>query len=106
MAKKVNVIIVDDLDGTEPAESVRFGLDGADYEIDLNEDNAKQLREALSPFVGSARRLSGARRRPSGSSGSGGNASVVRAWARENGHDVPARGRIPREIREAYDAAH
>lgn len=103
MAKKVNVIIVDDLDGTEPAESVRFGLDGADYEIDLNEDNAKQLREALSPFVGSARRLSGARRK---SSGSGGNASVVRTWARENGHEVPARGRIPREIREAYDSAH
>jgi hypothetical protein len=116
MAQRVNVVLVDDIDGSEAAETVTFGLDGAQYEIDLSADNADKLREALAPYVGHGRRAGG-RRRSSGGSGrssgsrsaaaSGGpSAADVRAWARENGWDVPERGRVSSEVREAYDAAH
>jgi len=120
MAQRVNVVLVDDIDGSEAAETVVFGLDGAQYEIDLSADNADSLREALAPYVGHGRRAGGRRRSsagggraPAGRSGgtSGGNAggasaADVRAWARENGWDVPERGRVAGEVREAYDAAH
>ena len=93
-----------------------FALDGTSYEIDLNDEHAEQLREALAPYVGHARKSGGARRgggrrassssSTSGSAAGGPSAKEVREWARENGHDVPERGRIPAEVREAYDAAH
>lgn len=116
MAQRVNVVLVDDIDGSDAAETVTFGLDGAQYEIDLSADNADKLREALATYVGHGRRAGG-RRRSSGSGGrssgsrsaasSGGpSAADVRAWARENGWDVPERGRVSSEVREAYDAAH
>ncbi len=63
MAQKVMVTLVDDLDGSEAEETVEFGLDGAFYEIDLSEDNAERLRDALSEYVEHARRQAGARRR-------------------------------------------
>ncbi len=110
MAQRVNVVLVDDLDGGEAAETVKFGLDGADYEIDLSMDNATKLRETLALFVGHARRTGGRRR--SGAQGaaatrdSGGpSAAEIRAWARENGWDVPERGRVSAEVREAFMAA-
>ena len=116
MAQRVNVVLVDDIDGSEAAETVTFGLDGAQYEIDLSADNADKLREALAPYVGHGRRAGG-RRRSTGGAGrssasrsaaaSGGpSAADIRAWARENGWDVPERGRVASEVREAYDAAH
>jgi hypothetical protein len=116
MAQRVNVVLVDDIDGSEAAETVTFGLDGAQYEIDLSADNADKLRETLAPYVGHGRRAGG-RRRSSGGSGrsagsrsaaatSGPSAAEIRAWARENGWDVPERGRVSSEVREAYDAAH
>ena len=116
MAQRVNVVLVDDIDGSEAAETVTFGLDGAQYEIDLSAGNADKLREALATYVGHGRRAGG-RRRSTGGSGrasgsrsanaSGGpSAADVRAWARENGWDVPERGRVAAEVREAYDAAH
>lgn len=114
MAQKVNIVLVDDIDETEADETVSFGLDGKEYAIDLNTDNATKLREALAPYVAHARPVSGrGGRRSSGggssrtASSSGGPAPAeIRAWARENGFDVPERGRVSAEVRDAYAAAH
>ena len=112
MAQKVQIILEDDLDGGEADETVSFALDGTSYEIDLNDANATKMREALAPYVAHARKVTGSRggRRSGGrstaGSGSGPTPKEIREWARENGHDVPDRGRIPTEVREAYDAAH
>lgn len=116
MAQRVNVVLVDDLDGSDAVETVSFALDGVDYEIDLNEQHASELRNALSLYVGHGRRTGGRRRtssagggtrRASGAGSSDGpSAAEIRAWARENGHEVPERGRVSAEVREAYAAAH
>ena len=111
MAQRVNVVLVDDIDESEAAETVGFALDGVDYEIDLSDKHAADLRDALALFVAHGRRIGG--RRKSGkrapaasSSGEGVSAADIRAWARENGWDVPERGRVSAEVREAYAAAH
>lgn len=108
MAQKVNIVLVDDLDGTEATETVTFGLDGSSYEIDLNDANAAALREALSGYVGHARKLTGGGRRTArkstGSSSS--NTKDVREWAKEQGMEVSERGRISADVQQAYDAAH
>lgn len=110
MAQKVNIVLVDDLDGSEADETVSFGLDGTSYEIDLTGAHASELREALAGYVGNARKVagrkSGARKAASGSNGSGPSAAEIRDWARSNGFTVPDRGRIPGEVREAFDAAN
>lgn len=111
MAQKVNVVLVDDIDGSDAAETVVFGIDGAQYEIDLSEEHAQELREALAVYIGHGRRTGG-RKKSAGSSAKrsggsdGASASEIRAWARENGWDVPERGRVSAEVREAYAAAH
>ncbi|WP_426242710.1 histone-like nucleoid-structuring protein Lsr2 [Nocardioides sp. LHG3406-4] len=108
MAQKVSIILVDDIDGGDASETVQFGLDGTSYEIDLSDANAAALRDALGGYVGHARKVGSGRRgrRSAAASTSGVNAKEVRAWARANGHSVPERGRIPADVREAYDAAH
>jgi hypothetical protein len=115
MAQKVHIVLEDDLDGSEATETVSFGLDGTNYEIDLNDENATALREALATYVGHGRKVSGARRSSGGggrrsaaasSSSDGPSAKEIREWARENGHEVPERGRIPADVREAYESAH
>lgn len=109
MAQKVNIELVDDLDGKTADSTVTFGLDGTTYEIDLSDKNAAKLRDALAPYVASGRRVTGQRstsRRNLAAVQNGPKAAEVRAWATENGHEVPERGRIPAEVREAYDAAH
>lgn len=112
MAQKVNIVLIDDIDHTDAEETVTFGLDGKEYAIDLNAKNASALRDALAPYVGHARPVSGgSRRRSTGSStksaaGGGTAASEIRAWARDNGFDVPERGRVSAEVRDAYAAAH
>ena len=118
MAQKVQVILVDDVDGGDASETVTFGLDGVSYEIDLNDDNAAKLRESLSTWVGHARRVGGrsssgggSRRRSSAANGSGSGSggtdtAAIRAWARDNGHDVSERGRISAEVMSAYEAAN
>ena len=109
MAQRVNVVLVDDLDGTDASETVSFALDGVDYEIDLSDKHAAELRDALSLYVGHGRRTGGRRKggkraaAPS-SSDDGASAADIRAWARENGWDVPERGRVSAEVREAYAA--
>lgn len=109
MAQKVNIVLVDDLDGSEATETVTFGLDGQTYEIDLNEKNAAGLRDALAPYLGHARRSTGGRR--NGSTGRksttvGPSPRLVRDWARSNGYEVSDRGRVSAEIVQAYEAAN
>lgn len=106
MAQKVNIVLIDDIDGSEADETITFSLDGARYVIDLNAKHAQKLRDALAPFIGHARRESGSRGRRSTRSGGASTASLIRAWARENGYDVPDRGRVSADIKAAYDAAH
>jgi len=107
MAQKVKVLLIDDIDGTDAVETVTFGLDGVQYEIDLNEKNAGKRRDDLAAWVGHARR-SGGRKKTSraGSSRSSSDASKIRTWARENGFEVSDRGRVPAEVKEAYEKAH
>lgn len=104
MAQRVNVTLVDDLDGSDADETVSFSIDGASYEIDLNERHAAQLRKALSPYAEAARKVGGRRRK--GQRAAGTSAAEIREWARNNGWDVPDRGRVSAEVREAYAAAH
>jgi len=110
MAQKVHIVLEDDLDGSPATETVSFGLDGKTYEIDLNDKNAGKLRDALAQYVGAGRSVGGARRggRKSASSATtlGPSAREVRDWARSNGFDVPDRGRIPADVRTAFDAAN
>jgi hypothetical protein len=110
MAQKVNIVLVDDIDGDEATETVTFGLDGVTYEIDLNDDHAAELRNSLATWVGHARKVagrrSGARRASSSASSNEPSAREVRDWARSNGYEVPDRGRIPANVREAFDAAN
>ena len=108
MAQRVNVVLVDDLDGSDAVETVSFALDGVGYDIDLSNKHAGDLRKALSLYVGHARRTGGRRRsgKRSASANGGTSAAEIRAWARDNGWDVPERGRVAAEVREAFDAAH
>lgn len=108
MAQKVNIVLIDDLDGSDADETVSFGLDGTTYEIDLNKKNAAALRDALSGYVGHARKVTGGRRggRRSSAPALGPSAREVRDWARSNGFKVPDRGRIPADVREAFEKAN
>lgn len=113
MAQKVSVQLVDDLDGSEAAETVTFGIDGVNYEIDLSNDNAERLRNSLSPYVGGARKVGGARARRGGrstgraaSSASSVDTNSVREWARANGYQVADRGRIRADVIAAYQSAN
>ncbi|MFI5616214.1 Lsr2 family protein [Streptomyces sp. NPDC051567] len=105
MAQRVVVTLSDDIDGGEATETVVFSLDGKSYEIDLNAANAKNLRKGLAPFVAAGRRQSRSGKAFKHTSIAP-DPAVVRAWARSNQHDVPPRGRIPKRIYEAYNAAH
>ncbi|MEO5663152.1 MAG: Lsr2 family protein [Nocardioides sp.] len=106
MAQKVNIILVDDLDGSDADETVTFGLDGTTYEIDLNDSNATALRDALAGYVGHARKVTGGARRGRKAAGSSTNTKDVREWAKGQGMEVSERGRISADIQQAYDSAH
>ncbi len=106
MAQKVSVQIVDDIDGSEPADTVFFALDGVSYEIDLNAEHAADLRNALAPYIGHARRVVKARTGSRRTSQTGPSAVEIREWAQAQGLKVSSRGRISAELREQYDAAH
>lgn len=108
MAQKVNIILVDDLDGGSADENVRFGLDGVSYEIDLSTANAAELRSSLERFVAAARKTSGGRatRTKAAVTGRGNDSAQIRQWARDNGYTVNSRGRIQAEIQEAYQKAN
>jgi hypothetical protein len=107
MSKSVSVIVTDDLDGSENAETVSFGLDGVAYEIDLGKKNRAKLEHALAPFMGAARRVPrGGRRRSARAAGSPPDRSAVRDWARSAGLQVSERGRISSDVIRRYEAAH
>jgi Lsr2 len=109
MAQKVQVLLVDDIDGTEAAETVSFSLDGLSYEIDLTVANANRLRENLATWVGHARRSGGRKNSRKATTQGGarrGDLGAVREWARNNGHQVSDRGRISADVLAAYDHAN
>ena len=109
MAKKTVVLLEDDIDGSEATETLSFALDGSEYEIDLNEGHASELRGALARFTEAGRKVAGGRGRPAArtrSSHGGPDAKAVRMWAAENGIQVNTRGRIQADVVEKYEAAH
>ncbi len=108
MAQRVQVLLVDDLDGGEAAETVSFALDGVSYEIDLSEQNSEKLRSSLSKWVGHARRSGGRKitgRRGAITTGRR-DLNAIREWGRANGFQVSDRGRVSGDLQAAYDKAH
>ena len=106
MAQKIAVELQDNLDGGPAGETVRFGVDGAEYEIDLSTKNANAFRRQLARFIEHARRGGrGPRRRPGRTVSSRERSSDIRAWAKDQGITVSDRGRIPASVAEQYDAA-
>ena len=111
VAQKIQTLFIDDIDGSAAEGTVRFALDGTDYEIDLNKQHAEALRKALAKYVDAARRSSGAAaRRPARSGGrrssaSGLNTTEVREWAKAQGIEVKDRGRVPAELVVRFRAA-
>jgi hypothetical protein len=114
--EEVTVSLIDDFDGTEAAETVKFALDGKNYEIDLSKANANELRRTLRPYIDrsrAARRSPAARRTTKGASGRRGPArrsegydrTEVRAWAKANRIKVAPRGRIANEVVERWREA-
>jgi hypothetical protein len=109
VAQKIQTLFIDDIDGSEAEGTVRFGLDGTEYEIDLNAEHAQALRDALARYVqagrragGSARRLARAGRRVSAG---GVDSTEVREWAKARGIEVKDRGRVPAELVVKFKAA-
>jgi nucleoid-associated protein Lsr2 len=102
MAQKIQTLFIDDLDGSEAEGTVRFGLDGTEYEIDLNAEHAQALRDALARYVQAARRSGGAPRRPARGGrrprADGVDSTAVREWAKAQGIEVKDRGRVPAEL--------
>jgi nucleoid-associated protein Lsr2 len=106
MAQKVNVFLVDDIDGSNAGETIPFGLDGTHYEIDLNSEHAHELRRQLERYVRVARKVTGPASRPAQArrtNAAGARNKEVRSWARERGLDVSDRGRIPADIIAQYE---
>ena len=108
MAQKIQTLFIDDIDGGEADGTIRFGLDGAEYEIDLSARHSEELRAALGTYMTHARKLGGAARRNT-ARGSRKPSTVdtiaVRAWARQNGHDIKDRGRVPADVVAKYREA-
>src|SRR5437773_6456951 len=110
MAKRVHVVLEDDISGGTADETVSFGLDGSSYEIDLTKANAEKLRNALSQYVAHVRKMSSGRARRGGSGGGSARTDreqlqAIREWARRNGYEVSDRGRISSKVVEAFNAA-
>ena len=110
MAQKIQTLLIDDLDGGQAEDTVRFRLDGADYEIDLSAKHVEALRKALEPYVSAARRSSGSVVRRPGRNGrraatAGPDSTAVREWAKSQGIEVKDRGRVPAELVVKFKAA-
>jgi len=102
VAQKIQTLFIDDLDGSDAEGTVRFGLDGTEYEIDLNAEHAQALRDVLERYVRAARRAGGGpRRRARGgrkAEAGGPGSTEVREWAKAQGIEVKDRGRVPAEL--------
>ncbi|MGY9067006.1 histone-like nucleoid-structuring protein Lsr2 [Streptomyces sp. CAS3] len=111
MVQKIVTIYTDDLTDMESDEvsTHRFSLNGVQYEIDLTPDSYDKLDAVLRPFIEKGRKIKRTKnteRTRQGQTTGGTSAEEVRAWARENGYEVNTRGRVPREIHDAFEAAH
>ena len=104
MAKRMNTVVTDDLDGSSAAEAVSFSFDGLAYEIDLGPANRQRMQKALQPFIDAGRRAG--RRKPSRGASTRLKAAAIRAWAKDEGLDVAERGRISADVVRKYNAAH
>jgi hypothetical protein len=107
MAQQIQTLFIDDIDGGPAEGTVRFGLDGTDYEIDLSTEHSEKLHKVLAAYVTHARKASGtARRGPRGRRGADPlDTRKIREWARAEGIDIKERGRVPAEVIEKYKAA-
>jgi hypothetical protein len=112
VAQKITTLFIDDIDGGAAEGTVRFALDGTEYEIDLNSKHSEELRSALGKYVTHARKVGGAARRAGRGAGRGArgtgpmlNTTEIRNWARENGYDIKDRGRVPADLVAKYQAA-
>lgn len=108
MAKRVITTLEDDLDGSEAIETINFSIDGTEYEIDLNDAHANELRGAMNKYTSVARKTAG-RARPARKPAAGIGANdtkAVRAWAIENGIAISSRGRVQADVIARYEAAH
>jgi hypothetical protein len=111
VAQKITTLFIDDIDGGAAEGTVRFSLDGTEYEIDLNAQHSEELRSALGKYVTHARKVGGTARRgrAAGRAGRGAvstlNTTEIRNWARENGIDIKDRGRVPADVVAKYQAA-
>jgi hypothetical protein len=118
VAQRVITTLIDDLDGSDASVTVSFALDGSEYEIDLNDEHAAQMRDTFAHYMGAARKANGqpahrrtrgpATARPTSSTGqaASGDKQQIREWARANGHQVSERGRLSAAVMQAYQAAH
>jgi Lsr2 len=107
MAQRIQTLFIDDIDGGAADGTVRFGLDGTDYEIDLSGEHADELRKALEKYIEHSRKVGGtARRSPRGHRDAPAiDNSKVREWAKGNGYDIKDRGRVPADVVAKYQAA-
>jgi hypothetical protein len=112
VAQKIQTLFIDDIDGGAAEGTVRFALDGTDYEIDLNAKHSEELRSALGRYVSHARKVGGSARRAGRAAGrasrgsnSALNTTEIRNWAREQGYDIKDRGRVPADLVAKYQAA-
>jgi hypothetical protein len=109
MARETITRLVDDLDGSAASRTVRFSWQGVSYEIDMSDEHTREFDRAVEPYVQAARRVTGAARKSAGRRGQASrelNLAAVRSWAAQNGHRVAERGRIPRQVLDAFQAAH
>lgn len=104
MAQKIEVKLIDDIDGGPAQETVRFSIDGVEIEVDLTNENADRLRAALAPFVAVGRR--GGLKSVSSAGSRREDLAKIRAWGRKNGFDVSDRGRVAETVKSAYWKAH
>jgi hypothetical protein len=105
VAQRVQIQLVDDLSGEQADETVRFALDGSGYEIDLTAEHASELRGQLERFVTNARRTRPATGGAKAAADTRERTQRIRAWALENGYTPSSRGRVSKEIEQAYNAA-
>lgn len=112
MVKQIIHKLVDDLDGGDADETVKFALDGVQYEIDLSNKNAEKLRDAFAPYVASGTKVGRGGVVVGGRAARGRGGAIadreqnraIRAWAKKEGRDISDRGRIPQEIVDEYHA--
>ena len=105
MATKTTTVLIDDIDGTEASKTITFSFDGTNYSIDLSDDNAKALRDALKPYTKVATIVTARRSSAGGSKSNSAELAAIREWAGKNGHEVSPRGRIPQSIVDEYHAS-